>query len=87
MQVEKNIDETISVTATVYLYQHCACKRSLRTGTKLLFCAFRAESGERANLPGIRLLLPSASKIPAKLFPRHIVSSENNRQYFLGLGK
>ena len=53
------------------------------------------DSGERAYLPGIRLLLPSALKIPAWLFtlpywPRlrvgQYVRSENNRRYFLGLG-
>ena len=43
MQVE-NIDQIISVTATNYLNQHCACKRSLRTDTKLSFRAFRVES-------------------------------------------
>ena len=60
---------------------------------------FREEgqvSGERAHLPGIIFLFPSASKIPASLFsspyrPRlrlgPYVGSENNRRYFLGLGK
>ena len=45
MQVEKKIDEIILVTATnyVYLYQHCACKRSLHRDAKLSFGAFRVE--------------------------------------------
>ena len=33
----KKIYETILVTITHYLYQHCACKRLLRTETKLSF--------------------------------------------------
>ena len=37
MQVE---DEIISVTATHYLYEHCTCKRLLRTETKLSFALF-----------------------------------------------
>ena len=36
----KKINQTISVTATDNLYQHCACKRSLRTEAKLSFRAF-----------------------------------------------
>ena len=54
----KQIDLTISVTATDYLYQNCADKLLLRTETKLSFRAFRVErqvSGEPAYLPGIRL--------------------------------
>ena len=52
-------------------------------------------SGERASLPGVRLLFPSALKIPAWLFLSpywtrlHLgqyVSLEYNRRYFLGLG-
>ena len=65
----KKIDETIPVTATDHLYQHCTCKRSLRTETKLSFHVFRIiDSGERAYPPTIRLSFPSDSKISAKLF-------------------
>ena len=39
----KKIGEIISVTATNYQYQHCACKRLLRTDAKLSFRAFRVE--------------------------------------------
>ena len=49
-----------------------ALQRSLHRHTTLSSRTFRVEgqvSGERANLPGIRLLFPSASKIPAWLFP------------------
>ena len=65
----------------------------------LLSRTFRVEgqvSGGRASLPGIRLLFPSASKIPAWLFsspywPRlrlgQYAGLENNRRYFLGLEK
>ena len=92
----KKIDEIISVTANDNLYQHCACKPSLRTDTKLSFRAFRAEREWRANLPGIRLLFPPASKIPAWLFSSpswpqlrlgQYVGLENNRRYILGLEK
>ena len=82
------------MTTNNYLDQHCACKRSLRTETKLSFLAFRVKrqfSGERAHLPGIKLLFPSVSKIPAWLFsspywPRrrlsqYAVGSKNNRRY------
>ena len=74
-----------------------ALQRSPHRDTTLSSRTFRVErqiSGERTNLPGIRLLLPSASKIPAWLFsspywPRlrlgQYVGSENNRRYFLGL--
>ena len=55
-----------------YLYQHCTCKCSLSTETKLSFRIFWwAESqfsDERASLPGIRLLLSMTSKIPPWLF-------------------
>ena len=47
------------MTATVYL--HCACKRSLCTKSKLSFRAFPVEkqfSGERADLPEIKSLIP-----------------------------
>ena len=72
MQVEKN---QWNHFCDRHLYQHCTCKRSLRTETKLSFRAFREErqfSGERANLPGIRLLLSSASKYWLDYFPRQI---------------
>ena len=39
----KNIAEIISVTATHHLYQHCTCKRSLRTEMMVSFGAFRVE--------------------------------------------
>ena len=76
-----------------------AFQRSLHRDTTLSSRTFRVEgqvSGERVNLPGIRLLFPSASKIPAWLFPSpywprlrlgQYVGSENNRRYFLGLEK
>ena len=70
----KKIDEIISVTTTDYLYQHCACKRSLRTDTKLSFRAFRVDrqfSDERASLTGIKLLFPRPRKYRLD-FPRHI---------------
>ena len=60
------------------------------------FPCTRKVSGERAHLPRIRHLFPLALKIPASLFsspyqPRlrlsPYVGSENNRRYFLGLGK
>ena len=72
--------------ATDYLYQHCACKRSLRIETNLSFRAFRVEilSVLRAYLPGKRLLVPSASKIPDWLFS---LPRETRSMYFLGLGK
>ena len=89
----KKVDQTISNrTAMDYLY-------SLHRDTTLSSPTFRVEgqvSGERTNLPGIRLLFPSASKIPAWLFPSpyrprlrlgQYVGSENNRRYFLGLEK
>ena len=71
----------------------------LHRDTTLSSRTFRVEgqvSGERVNLPGIRLLFPSASKIPAWLFPSpywprlrlgQYVGSESNRRYFLGLEK
>ena len=89
----KEIDKVISVTATEYLYQH----RSLRRDTKLRFALFKyRDSGKRADLLGIRLLFPSASKLPAWLFSSHYwprlrlghdqdVGSKNYRRFFLGL--
>ena len=76
-----------------------ALQRSLHRDTTLSSRTFWVEgqvSGERTNLPGIRLVFPSASKIPAWLFPSpywprlrlgQYVGSENNRRYFLGLEK
>ena len=48
----------MTATNYIYLYQHCACKRSLRIDTKLSLRTFRVErdGGERANLPGISLI-------------------------------
>ena len=62
------------MTTTDYLYQHCASRRLLCTEVKLLFRTFRVErqfSGGWVNLPGIKLLFPSASKIPPWFFPRN----------------
>ena len=76
-----------------------ALQRSLHRDMTLSSRIFRVEgqvNGERASLPGIRLLFPSASKKPAWLFPSpswprlrlgQYVGSDNNRRYFLGLEK
>ena len=73
MQVEK-IDEAISVTATDYLCQHCACKRSLRTEMKLSFRAFRVERQRWASLSSWEktLYFPRPRKYRLDYFPRHI---------------
>ena len=78
-----------------------ALQRSLHRDTALSSRNFRVEgqvSGEwvTSSLPGIRLLFPSASEIPAWLFPSpywprlrlgQYLGSENNSRYFLGLEK